>query len=469
MFLRGLIVAHTKQQRIRRGGMPCLYRRNIVSAQTIETYLNNDLLPYPFCPGCGHGTILNTLNTAMVQLQLDAHEVVVVSDIGCQGLSDKFYTTNAFHGLHGRSVTYATGIKMSNPDLKPIVLIGDGGCGIGGHHLLNAARRNIGMTVLVFNNFNYGMTGGEHSATTPEGALTTTTQYGQLERPLDICGTVQVNGAGFVARKTAFDKDLPDVIAEAIAYDGFSLIDIWELCTAYYVPNNRFSRKSLLEMLETYNFPTGIIHREDRPEYSRAYRAATSDMSGQPTMAGRGWEQSHQSSIKTAKRCVIAGAAGKKIGSAATAFCRGAILSGLWTTQRNDYPVTVKTGHSVAEIIVSPEEIYYTGITTPDVMVVVFPEGLKKEQGRIAQLPPEATLYINKELLPVETNATIVPLDFKATRQKQETWAMMALATVLRESGMYPLAAFEEAVSAVKRFAEGNLAAIKASEGLVTG
>ena len=172
----------------------------------IQSYLDEETLPYHFCTGCGHGPILDQLDAALVELQLDPKEVVIVSDIGCSGLSDKYFSTNAFHGLHGRSLTYATGIKLANPDLKVIVLIGDGGCGIGGHHLINAARRNIGLTVLVFNNFNYGMTGGEHSVSTPVGANTITTRYGQLEQPMDICETVAVNGAGLAARTTSFDK-----------------------------------------------------------------------------------------------------------------------------------------------------------------------------------------------------------------------------------------------------------------------
>ncbi len=145
-----------------------------------------------------------------MKLGLDPAQTVIVSDIGCQGLGDQYFATNAFHGLHGRSIAYATGIKLADPDLKVIVLIGDGGTGIGGAHLLNAARRNIGLTVLVFNNFNFGMTGGEHSVTTPPGGITATTRGGNLERPLDLCATVAVNGAGFAWRGTAFDRDLAD-------------------------------------------------------------------------------------------------------------------------------------------------------------------------------------------------------------------------------------------------------------------
>ena len=174
----------------------------------LHTYRNER--NYPFCPGCGHSLILNHLNSAFVKLGLDPHRVALVTDIGCQGLGDQYFVVNAFHGLHGRSLAYATGIKLADPDLKVFVLIGDGGTGIGGAHLLNVARRNIGMTVLVMNNFNFGMTGGEHSVTTPPGGVTVTTRQGNLERPLDICSTVAVNGAGYVWRGTAFDRELPD-------------------------------------------------------------------------------------------------------------------------------------------------------------------------------------------------------------------------------------------------------------------
>ena len=328
-----------------------------MSNQAVMTYLDETLLPYFFCPGCGHSLITDHLNATLVKLQLDPHKVVIVTDIGCSGLADKYFTTNAFHGLHGRSVTYATGIKMATPKLKVIVLMGDGGCGIGGHHLINAARRNIGLTVVVFNNFNYGMTGGEHSVTTPPGGLTSSTPFGQLEHPMDICQTVAVNGASFVARTTSFDKGLPDLLVAAIQNEGFSLVDIWELCTAYYVPNNRFSKSLLENTLTSLNFPTGIIHQSTRPEYSQAYRQSVAEEAGKKPMPALPIQPRYKSDLDRRLGIVIAGAAGKKVNSAATLLCRGALLSGLWATQRNDYPVTVKSGHSVSEVILSSQEI----------------------------------------------------------------------------------------------------------------
>lgn len=437
-------------------------------AEALTTYLNEDLLPLPFCPGCGHSAIVKHLDAALVKLQLDPRQVVLVTDIGCQGLTDRYFDTNAFHGLHGRSVTYATGIKLVNPDLKVIVLIGDGGTGIGGHHLLNAARRNLGITVLVFNNLNFGMTGGEHSVTTPPGARTATTRYGHLERPLDLCATVGVNGAGFAARATSFDKNLPDLIAAAIQHEGFALIDIWELCTAYFVEENRFNRTLLERAMDELGFSTGILYQHNGPEYSQATRAALSDQRGKPTLPPQPLEPHYTSAVETAMHCAIAGAAGAKVGSAAGIFCQGAILAGLWATQRSDYPVTVKTGHSVADVVLSRDDAFHVGTTPPDLMIVLFAEGLHKERGRIARLKPEAALFIDAALLPVQTAARVVPLDFSGTRQKKEAWAMMAVAAMLQHTGLYPLDALREAAALRPAFAAQNLAAIAEGVALLT-
>jgi len=435
------------------------------------TYIDKERLPYFYCPGCGHGRIIDALNAALVKLDLDPHEIVIVTDIGCVGLSDKYFVTNTLHGLHGRSLTYATGIKLANPDLKVIVLIGDGGCGIGGAHLLNAARRNIGVTTLVFNNLNYGMTGGQHSVTTPPGGYTSTTRYGQLEHPLDICGTVAINGASFVARTTSFDKSLDELIVEAIRNEGFSLIDVWELCTAYYVPNNKFSKQALEKTLADLNFPTGILKNKPHPEYSRAYREAVAGQVGKPAMALKTIEPKYDHGLDDRFNIIIAGAAGMKIGSAATFFGQGAILSSLWATQRNEYPVTVKSGHSISEIVLSPQETLYTGISKPDLMVVLFPEGFAIVKEHFRNLTPKDTIFINTDLPPIETQAQIIFLDFKNAspyNRKKEFWVMMALACVLEETWIYPLAAIKDAIGMRPRFAEQNLAALEAGTGILT-
>ena len=432
----------------------------------MDTYRNTS--PYPFCPGCGHGMINDHLNKALVKLQLDPSQVVLVSDIGCVGLSDQYFTTSAFHGLHGRSVAYASGIKLARPDLKVIVQMGDGGCGIGGTHLINAARRNIGVTVLVFNNFNFGMTGGEHSVTTPTGGVTSTTRGGNLERPLDICATVAVNGASYVYRGTSFDKDLPDRIAEAIQNEGFSLLDIWELCTAYYVPNNDFSRKALMQTITTLQFPTGVIHREERPEYAAELHRTAQEQRGQPP-APKPVETKFAANLNRKANIVIAGSAGGKVRSSARLLGLAGMLCGLWAAQRDDYPVTVNTGHSVSEIVLSPQEIRYAGVPRPDVLLVVSENGYKKVTHHLPHLTADDWLFVTPEFANVEAGAARkVVLDLGRVNRKNI--ALAAIAAALKATGYLPVESLQEAarVGVRQDIAEENLQAIVAGAASVT-
>jgi hypothetical protein len=145
---------------------------------------------------------------------------------------------------------------------------------------------------------------------------------------------------------------------------------------------------------------------------------------------------------------VFAGAAGKRIGSAAGAFARGGVLSGLWATQRNDYPVTVRTGFSLSEVILSPEEVLFTGTPDPDVILDLFTEGHAKVAARIRALGPAARVYRNAELPEVQTSAQVVSLDFASVpgwERKREAWPLMAVAAALRDTGTYPLDALREA------------------------
>lgn len=437
----------------------------------ITTYRNER--NYPFCPGCSHGLILNQLNTALVKLQLDPTRTVIVSDIGCQGLGDQYFATHAFHGLHGRSIAYASGIKLADPDLKVIVLIGDGGTGIGGAHLLNAARRNIGMTVLVFNNFNFGMTGGEHSVTTPPGGITATTRQGNPEHPLDLCATVAVNGAGFAWRGTAFDRDLADVIAQAVESECFALLDIWELCTAYYVPNNEFSRKALEAMRETLGMPAGVVSRVARPEYAHALRetiAGAAAASGQTPLRPRPLDPIFSSRLDREFRLVIAGSAGGKIRSTARTIGEAAILSGLWATQQDDYPVTVQSGHSISELIFSPREIFFTGITRPDALVLVSEEGRKIAGRYIKSLSPESWLFTTPEFAGLETKARKVVFDSDRAGVKagKKDLGLLITAAALRTLDLFPVEAVEEAIRRGARgtIAEENLAILSAARKL---
>jgi pyruvate/2-oxoacid:ferredoxin oxidoreductase beta subunit/Pyruvate/2-oxoacid:ferredoxin oxidoreductase gamma subunit len=435
----------------------------------LSTYRNET--PYPFCPGCGHGPILDRLNEALVLLKLDPARVVLVTDIGCSGLSDQYFATSAFHGLHGRSLTYATGIKLARPDLEVIVIMGDGGAGIGGAHLLNAARRNVGLTLLVFNNLNFGMTGGQHSVTTPIGAVTSTTPGGNLERPLDLCATVGVNGAAWAGRATSFDADLAERIAEAIATPGFALLDIWELCTAYYVARNKVSKKALQELLASLHFDTGVLYRNPVTEYTAAYREAHAAGRGTPRLGPQPIEPRFESRLTRRFHLVIAGSAGGKVRSAARLLAQGAILSGLYAAQRDDYPITVKTGHSIAELIFSPTPIDYTGTEHADALLVLSEDGRRKSGPYLKSLAPGATVFALPGLGDLPGRAADFILD-PAHANRSFARADLALATAtaaVDALNLFPIAALEEAARAFGgSHTQDNLSAIAAGAELAT-
>jgi len=259
--------------------------------------------------------------------------------------------------------------------------MGDGGTGIGGSHLISAARRNVGVTVVVMNNFNFGMTGGQHSNTTPEGSITATTPGGNLEHPIDICATVGVNGAGYVYRGTSFDKELPQRIVEAIQHPGFALLDVWDLCTAYFVPKNKLGRKGLDTTMDILGFEQGVLYQREVADYSEAYRQAAAGMGKRrdPVTIPIDFE----SGLEEPLRIVAAGSAGAKVRSAVRLVGLAAIRSGLWATQRDDFPVTVKAGHSISQLVLSPEEMPPVGVAVPDVLVLVSADGLKKVGGML--------------------------------------------------------------------------------------
>ena len=430
-----------------------------------ETYMNDAIGALPFCPGCGHGTIVKALDKALVKLQKDPKDVVIVTDIGCVGLSDRYFQTHAFHGLHGRSITYACGLKLARPELSVIAIQGDGGCGIGGTHLLNVARRNIGISLIVANNFNYGMTGGQHSVTTPTSGITSTTPHGNVEGPMDICGTVAAAGAAWVYRSTMFDKELSDIMALAIEQPGFAMLDIWELCTAYYSPRNNMKKNDLLNMIDSLDFKMGLVVDKPRPEYSAHYKESYEKekriLKTKPPI-----EKQYDHSIKKQTEIVIVGSAGQKIKSSATIFAQGAMYCGLEATQKDDYPITVMTGHSVAELILSPERIEYTAIDNPDYYIVLSEEGANRVKDKILNLPETCSIIVDDSIPLPDPRANIVrlPINETAKTVDRRSIAAVALSAMLKRSAIFPLEAFETALHTFQRknIAESNVRAVHA-------
>lgn len=436
----------------------------------INTYLTNEFGPLPFCPGCGHGPILKALDKALVKLQPDPAKTVIVTDIGCIGLSDRYFITQGFHGLHGRSITYACGLKLASPELTVIVLKGDGGCGIGGTHLLNVARRNIDITLLIANNFNYGMTGGQHSVSTPFNGITPTTPMGNFEGAMDLCGTSIAAGACWAYRGTSFDKDLPERIAEAISQNGFSMLDIWEMCSAYYMPYNKLKKKDLVDIMKNNNLKYGLVANNPRPEYGFQYRTKYLEKAT-PEPKPRTIEAKFENNVKRQTGIVIAGSAGQKVRSAGTLLAQSSMYSGLSATQKDDYPITVMTGHSVSEIIVAPEWINYTAIDTVDYFVLVSEDGLMKTKSRIEKLPSTCIMFVEKSLNLPPTDAKIIRLPLIETSKKVNRLSIviLALAALIKDSDIIDLDAFAEAIKAFQKpvIAEISLRALKAGSEMI--
>ncbi len=199
-------------------------------------YLRIDRWPTVWCPGCGNGIILKAFLEAVDQLKLKKDRVAVVSGIGCSSRATGYLDFNTMHTLHGRAISFATGVKLARPEFKVIVMGGDGDlASIGGNHFIHACRRNIDLTVIVFNNMIYGMTGGQYSPTTPEEEMASTAPYGHIEQPFDIAELALSSGATYVARATVYHYNLlVRYIKEAIAHKGISVVDAITNCHTYY-------------------------------------------------------------------------------------------------------------------------------------------------------------------------------------------------------------------------------------------
>jgi 2-oxoglutarate ferredoxin oxidoreductase subunit beta len=200
--------------------------------------------PHMWCAGCGIGIVMHAIIRAVDRLGLDKDEVAMISGIGCTGRMPVYVDFNTMHTTHGRALAFATGLKMVRPEMKVIVVMGDGDAlAIGGNHFIHAARRNIGLTAIVVNNSVYGMTGGQYSPTTPTGGLTTTGPYGNIEQPFPICDLARAAGAAFVARSTVYHAiELDRLIEQAIEKKGFSVVEAVSYCHTTYGRLNKLGK-----------------------------------------------------------------------------------------------------------------------------------------------------------------------------------------------------------------------------------
>jgi len=414
--------------------------------------LLNSSRPLVFCPGCSHDRVVHSLDKAIKNMALSGEDIAIVSDIGCSGLFDTFFNTHALHGLHGRALTYATGIKMARPDLKVIVTMGDGGLGIGGAHLLSSCRRNIDLTLLVLNNFNYGMTGGQCSLTTPQDAQVGSGFLNRLERPLDICQVAGTAGAAFVKRAAVYEKDLGEQIETAISFNGFSLLDIWGICPGRYTKRNKLTPNMIQETLKRLPPLNHFYDLNQRPEYGAHYQKEAAKL--QPLDSPPGFEAEFESPGNGLQEVVLLGSAGQRIVTAGELLCLAGIKADMNATQKNDYPITVLRGHSVSEVILSEGQIGFTGISNPSVVIALAPEGIARRKELLRGLSESTLLVSDKGLDLPQSSAKKLAVDFKAEKIKPQDRALTALAILAARNTVLSL---EMLKAAVKERFEGQV------------
>ncbi len=260
--------------------------------QIIDKYFRPGRLPHIWCPGCGNGVITGAIVKAIDKVGLDQNAVAVISGIGCSSRASGYLDFNTVHSAHGRAIPVATGVKLADPSLNVVVITGDGDAtAIGGNHLIHAARRNIDMTVVLYNNSIYGMTGGQYSPMTPLGSKATTAPYATIEHDFNVTELVKAAGATFVARATTFHTQiLIDLIAKGFQHKGFSFIEAVSACPISFGRQNKMGGPDAMMMWQRDHavplaaweklndeqrqgkFPIGILYEDtSRMEYTEAY------------------------------------------------------------------------------------------------------------------------------------------------------------------------------------------------------
>ena len=195
-------------------------------------YLREDKMPTLWCWGCGDGVILKAVIRAIDKMGWNQDDVCVVSGIGCSGRFSSYLDFNTVHTTHGRTVAYATGIKLANPDKHVICVAGDGDAlAIGGNHTIHGCRRNIDIHMIVINNFIYGLTNSQTSPTTPRGMWTVSQKAGNIDPTFDACNLADAAGASFVSRESVIDpKKLERSLVKGFSHKGFSFMEVLSNC-----------------------------------------------------------------------------------------------------------------------------------------------------------------------------------------------------------------------------------------------
>jgi len=397
----------------------------------------------PYCPGCSYQMVIEGIAGSLQDMGINPLDVILVSDIGCCGLIDPLLSCHTIHGLHGRVTALAMGVAigLNNPHKKVIAIQGDGGVTIGLQHLMEAARLNVNLSLIVQNNMVYGMTGGQISGLSACEFKAEKMPEEKNIPPYDICELAHKAGASYSSRVVA-QGDLNQKMAEVFGTKGFSLLEIWGLCPSY----------SYKKIKDINKLPCNERTLENPNDPYYLHIKNSSSLFDELSQI----ENRFESTLKERLQVIIAGSAGGGVQLAADILAFAGIASGLNTKKKGEYPVTVGTGFSVAEIIFSRNEIYYTRIDTPDVAIIVTQDGLDKIKNRIGK---DTLLVINDGLDIPGMSESSLKADFRKISGKKGA-ALSAIALWLQQNELFPVEALKFAAK-TKRSADTLIEAIE--------
>lgn len=391
----------------------------------------------PFCKGCGHSQVTKNSEKALAKLDYNPLDVILVTDIGCHGIIDKFFLTHTVHGLHGRAVALGGGISlgMSEPGKKIIVFIGDGGATIGMQHLIGAAHYGLNMTVVVHNNMLYGMTGGQPSEFTPCGFKTPTLPEGKQKEGYDICKLISTSGSAYTERVLGVG-DYSDSLAAAFGTKGFSLVEVMEICPSYGIKSNPGLKLSSLVKDAGLELKVFDSDNENRG-YSFTKPTEINLCSDKHVV-----EKVFNTRLKGRYSISLAGSAGEGIQSAAEFLAKAAMKSGLHVTKKGSYPVTVGVGFSAADVIMSSEPINFTGISVPDILIITSSDGLSYSRVTAAGMK-KGKILIDNQLETPATGAEVIKVPFRS-RAGERNSSMYSIFWFLNTDQVIPVEAMKQ-------------------------
>ena len=387
----------------------------------LDRFLKRGRIPHIWCSGCGIGIVFTAFIKGLELSGIDLEKTVVVSGIGCSGRAAGYLNLDTYHTTHGRAIPFATGLKLANPDLNVIVFSGDGDLfAIGGNHIIHGARRNVDLTVICINNFNYGMTGGQGGPTTPLEAKTTTTPYGSSEHPFNLIYLAKAAGAVYVSRWTVLHTyELRDSIVEALKKPGFCFIEAITPCHTGYARRNKLG--SALDVMRFYkdnSYQTDILDPEntalpfkgrvavgnfvdtEKKTFLQMYRDSVLSRAESGKVRAVAEEEFAAAVTATGGsdgQVRIAGFGGQGIILAGLILGKAvALFGGANATMTQSYGPEARGGACSADVVVSPDRINYPRVTEPDLLILMSEEAARTYGAACSE---NAEVLINSDLV----------------------------------------------------------------------